>query len=102
MSTLPVAPIHRGTGVEELSDAIGARGAPQTQSFANMLLDGIDRVDQKSKAADALVTQFALDDSVPPYRVLFAMGQAHHSLEMLMQVRARLVEAYQELMRMQL
>lgn len=82
--------------------APGGQAHAASKSFSQMLLDGVDRADQKLKAADSMVTAFALDDSIPPHQVMFALEQAHHSLEALMQVRARLVESYQELMRMQL
>ena len=67
-----------------------------------MIADGLAQVDQKAKAADAAVTAFALDDTMPPHQVLFALAEAHRSASMMMQVRARLVDGYQELMRMQL
>lgn len=99
--TQPLAPIAALDPVQG-PDSMLSSAAHPTSSFARMLLDGINHVDEKNKAADAMVRAFALDDSVPPHRVMFALGEARHSLEMLMQVRARLVEGYQEIMRMQL
>lgn len=76
--------------------------APRGASFSQMLLGGIDQVDQQLVDADAKIASFALDDAMPPHEVLFAIEQARHSLELLLQVRSRLVEGYQEIMRMQL
>ena len=99
--TLPAPPIGAVDAIQG-QDLVFSVGARPASSFARMLFDGINQVEEKNKAADAMVRAFAIDDSIPPHRVLFALGEARHSLEILMQVRARLVEGYQEIMRMQL
>ncbi|MDB5438801.1 MAG: hypothetical protein JWM33_1228, partial [Caulobacteraceae bacterium] len=79
-----------------------APAKPAGASFGQMLLKGVDEVNQKLVEADSLVQTFALDGSIPPHQVTFALEQARLSVELMMQVRSRLVEGYQELMRMQL
>ncbi len=70
--------------------------------FADLLASGIDNVDAKVRSADDLSRRFTLDDSVPVHQVSFALEQARMSLELMLQVRNRLVEGYQQLMNMQL
>jgi flagellar hook-basal body complex protein FliE len=81
--------------------------APSTASplggFGNLLSDGLSQVDEKVATADRLVRSFALDESsVPIHQVTIALEEARIAIEMAMQVRTRLVEAYRELMNMQL
>lgn len=103
------------TGPIEAISAITAAATPEvtalqgpmtTQSsevsFADLFFDGVDQVSQKITESDALVQSFILDDSIPPHRVMYALGQAHLSVQMMLQVRNRLVEGYQDIMRMQL
>ena len=71
-------------------------------SFASMLSDGMKSMEAKVAHADDMVRRFALDDSVPVHQVTYALEEARLSVEMAMQVRARLVEGYRELMNMQL
>ena len=73
-----------------------------TSSFGALLVDQAESVDQTIQQADSLARAFALDDSVPVHQVTFALEEARLSFELMMQVRARLVEGYQEIMRMQL
>jgi flagellar hook-basal body complex protein FliE len=80
----------------------GAPAAPGGAGFGEILAAGIRQVENRVGAADALVRQFALDDSVPLHQVTFALEEARLSVELAMQVRARLVESYRELMNMQL
>ncbi|MBO9714796.1 flagellar hook-basal body complex protein FliE [Sphingomonas sp.] len=70
--------------------------------FAQVLMNGLHGVDAKVAAADKLVQQFALDDSVPVHQVTMALAEARVSVELAMQVRGRLVEAYRDIMNMQL
>lgn len=93
----PIAPIAAGA---ETAALVGPRTAGP--SFGQWLLNGVDQVNHKLIDADAMAAQFALDDAIAPHQVTFALEQARLSLELAMQVRARLVEAYQELSRMQL
>jgi len=75
---------------------------PAGASFSQILLDGIEAVNQRVVHADAMVRAFAVDDSVPLHQVTFALEEARLSVELMMQVRARLVESYQRMMEMQL
>ena len=70
--------------------------------FAALLAQAIGAVDAKVARADELVARFALDDSVPVHQVTIALEEARLSVELAMQVRARLVEGYKELMNIQL
>lgn len=80
-----------------------AQAAPATApDFAQLLMAGLHGVDAKVAHADALAREFALDDSVPVHQVTMALAEARVSVELAMQVRARLIEGYRELMNMQL
>lgn len=82
--------------------AAKAQHASPGASFAQMLVGGLDKVNQDIQAADAMAQAFALDDSIPLHQVTYALEHARLSVELMMQVRSRLLEGYQELLRMQL
>lgn len=107
MSAAPIQPLGAFSLAGPLSQLTDQIGAPQVArsggaSFSGMLLDGIDHVSAKLTEADNMVRSFALDDSIPVHQVTFALEQARLSLELMLQVRGRLVEGYQQLMNMQL
>jgi flagellar hook-basal body complex protein FliE len=111
MSTpaLPVAPvasfpsIDGAALVDRLARTISAPpgGGPAGASFAQMIQGGIDETNRKLAEADKMVRAFALDDSIPVHQVTYALEQARLSLELMMQVRSRLIEGYQQFMNMQ-
>jgi flagellar hook-basal body complex protein FliE len=79
--------------------------APQAadpSSFASLLTQGLKSMKTKVDHADEMVKAFALDDSIPIHQVTYALEEARLSVELAMQVRARLLEGYRELMNMQL
>jgi len=101
MTVLPIAPVGAAEQVVQAVAAPPAPGGP-AGAFARMLMDGVDQVNESVLEADRMVQAFAVDDSVPLHHVTFALEQARLSTELMMQVRGRLLEGYQEIMRMQL
>jgi flagellar hook-basal body complex protein FliE len=76
--------------------------APATQTFGSMLVDGATGVDRALQSASSAVTVFATGADVPPHQVMLALEDARLQLQFALQVRSKLVEGYQELMRMQI
>jgi flagellar hook-basal body complex protein FliE len=76
--------------------------APGGTDFSRLLAHGLDRVNADQINADHLVRDFALNDAVPVHQVTYALEQAKLSLSLMVQVRNKLVEAYQQMMNMQL
>ncbi len=103
MSTDLVQPLGPIAPAANLSAPDAAAIAPPPgSSFAQWLLSRVDKANHDLVHADAMAQAFAVDDSVPVHQVTYALEQARISLEVMLQVRNRLVESYQELFRMQL
>lgn len=75
---------------------------PQRTDFLSVLMNGVSQANGQIADAEALATAFTLDKSIPVHQVTYALEQARLTTELVMQVRARLLEGYQELMRTQL
>jgi flagellar hook-basal body complex protein FliE len=104
MSIEAIQAVSATGGAERLfgPSAPAASAAPQGASFAQVLMDGVGKVETKMATADAQVRAFAIDDSVPLHQVTFALEEARLSLELMVQVRSRLIEGFQQIMGMQL
>ena len=76
--------------------------ASGVQDFASMIGDGLSRVDQSLRAADGQIRSLAAGENIPLHDVMISMERARMDLMLVVEVRNRLVEAYQELTRMQL
>jgi flagellar hook-basal body complex protein FliE len=103
MSIAPIAALPPVEGLLAGSSPLASISPGHaSMSFSQMIQAGIDNVNAKVAAADQAVRSFVLDDSIPVHQVSFALEQARLSLELMTQVRGRLVEGYQQLMQMQL
>jgi flagellar hook-basal body complex protein FliE len=69
--------------------------APQ-QPFKNILLDALQHVNQMQHAADQAVQQLITGDDVNPAEVLTSLQKADMSFRLMLQVRNKLVQAFQE------
>jgi flagellar hook-basal body complex protein FliE len=86
---------------QQLSALASASNGAQRTTFAAALTDGVDRVGAALAKADAAIVQASIDGSQPPHQVMLAIEEARLSFQFALQVRNRLIEGYQELMRMQ-
>ncbi len=84
---------------------IGASGTQgvsgPTDSFGAMLDNLVGTVTSKQAAAEAQTSQVLLGDSSQLQQSVVAMQEASVAFSLMVQVRNKLVESYQELMRMQ-
>ncbi len=85
---------------EMLSPGETARAA-DAASFSNMLGEALDRVKQLGDEADQEVKRLMAGEPVELHRVIMAGQQAGLAFDLMMSVRNKVVEAYREVMRMQ-
>lgn len=78
-----------------------ASGTPAAD-FGQMIGDGIAKLDSGLQIADQQLRTMAAGKEVAVHDVMISMEQARMNLMFMVEVRNRVVEAYQELMRMQL
>jgi flagellar hook-basal body complex protein FliE len=98
-----LAPIAAVDPASSATNFLGAANLTTTKtSFEQILQQGIAATDSKIAQANQLVTDFAVDGSIPAHQVTFALEEARLSLELMIQVRNRLIEGYQQIMNMQI
>jgi flagellar hook-basal body complex protein FliE len=81
---------------------------PQTQgnekggsAFGEVLKDAISTVNELQKQSDQEIQKLMTGESQDLHNTVIAMQKADLSFQMMMQVRNKIVQAYQEIMRMQ-
>lgn len=98
--SLPITSIRPPVAIPELTPASGP-GQTGT-GFGSVLADAIGRVDQFQKNADSSVGKFLSGEDEEVHKVALATQQATISFDLFLQVRNKVVSAYQEVMRMQM
>ena len=80
-----------------IKDSLGDK----TETFSTTLKGAINSVDQLQKDADVMVQKLATGETKNIPEVLISVEKADIALRLMMQVRNKVIDAYQEIMKMQ-
>ena len=99
MDIAPIAKIGIPRQLESIQPSPELPG--HSGSFATLLQQSLERVDGLQHEADAAARAFALGQAPSVHDTMITMEKADLSLRLTTKVRNKVVEAYQEIMRMQ-
>lgn len=74
----------------------------QTEGFAATLKSALDDVNKLQLQADEAAKQLAMGQAEDIHQVMIAVEQAKLAMQLTVQIRNKVVEAYQEVSRMQI
>lgn len=105
----PYVPPTLSTGAAGSVGSAGSLSTPSTQGvqstsgpdFGNLVLDGLDRLDSVQKTSDGLAVQAATGTLTNLHDYTIAATQAAVTTQVTVAVRNKAVEAFNEIMRMQ-
>jgi flagellar hook-basal body complex protein FliE len=102
MSELLIQKTNPIQQLKELESKLGsADRKPGNENFTSVLNEALSEVDQAQKASDKQIQKVVSGDVQDVHSAMIAMQKADLSFQMMMQVRNKLIEAYHEVMRMQ-
>ena len=87
------------TAGSQLGAQVGGKGV--FESFSTLLNQALQDVNQLHQTADADAQKLVAGEPVDIHQVMIGMEKANVAFGLTLQVRNKLVEAYQEIMRMQ-
>jgi flagellar hook-basal body complex protein FliE len=94
-------PLPAVRGPVEVPGAPAPGGAAAGGSFADVLADSLEQVNALQQEADAAIETLATGGPTTLHDTMLAVQRADLSFRLMMQVRNKIVEAYQEVLRMQ-
>lgn len=95
---VPIAPTINTPSVPGSAQSSSTSGT----GFGDFLSQALDQANQLSNNADAVTAQYAAGGPVSVDQVMVAEQKASLALDMVVQVRNRVVSAYQSIMNMQI
>ena len=99
MNILPIQP----SSIQAISPIeIGGPASSGSSDFGSILQGAINQVEGASNNANQSVQNFLSGDGDDLHSTVLAVQRANLEFDMLMQVRNKVVSAYQEVMRMQM
>ncbi|MCS7175068.1 flagellar hook-basal body complex protein FliE [Pseudothermotoga sp.] len=90
-----IGPVNVQRGQEE-------KTTKKTADFAEILKEAFDKVNQVQKNAEKMASDFALGKISNIHEVIIEAEKATIALRLTTEVRNKIIEAYREIMRMQL
>jgi len=100
---VPINPVPAiGPALRAVLDSHAAAAPARTGGFADALHGAIERVNQLDLDAGAEIRRLLAGETEDWHRSLLAVQKAELAFEMLLQTRNKVVQAYQEIMRMQI
>jgi len=94
-------PIHSVTKVPALKPEVSSREGVQGKGFAETLKNFYEQVNRQILESNVQTEEFAVGKDYDLHEIIIASEKADLSFRLLTQVRNKLLEAYQEIMRMQ-
>jgi flagellar hook-basal body complex protein FliE len=76
--------------------------SPSGESFADMLTNAVGGVDQTMKASEQNIQSFIAGETDNVHDVMISMQRAQLSFQMMVEVRNKAIETYNEISRMQI
>ena len=97
---LPITGVGNPLPIAQITPKPSAAGE-STESFQKLLTDAVGSLSKLQSEADSSAAQLAAGQPVELHQVMLATEKANIAFELAVQVRNKVVEAYQEVMRMQ-
>jgi len=106
MSISPVGPIGGFGPVGGIERIDGNKSADQSEagtgvSFGEAMGKALGQVNKLQQQADDMAVKLATGDVEDVHKAMIAMNKARLAFDFTLQVRNKVIEAYQEIMRMQ-
>jgi len=96
-----IAPLPTGD-VSQVPSQLPAAAASGSSDFSSMLGKMVSEVNAKQLDAAQNVNALQSGQNVPLHQAVISMEEASVSFQLMVQVRNKLMESYQEIMRMQI
>jgi flagellar hook-basal body complex protein FliE len=101
MEQIIIGPLNPKLQMPEMH-APRSQGGEKGAGFGEVLKDAISTVNELQQKSDQEIQKLMTGESQDLHTTVLAMQKADLSFQMMMQVRNKIVQAYQEIMRMQL
>ena len=98
--SMPITPIRPPVGIPQIEPSRSTSSSPG--AFQSVLSDAIGRVSQFQQNSQTAIGKFLSGEDEEVHRVALATQQAEIAFDLFLQVRNKVVSAYQEVMRMQM
>ena len=99
---LAALPRTQALGDDAMMGAAGAAGVQPSSSFSQLVSEGVSKVNQQLLGSQQDLQTLAMGDAQNLHQIMIRLEESRLSFQLMMQVRNRLLESYQDIMKMQI
>ncbi len=96
---MAIEAVNNITGVVSPPEPVQVAAKPA--DFSALVTDAMGELNTNLKESEAILQKMALGETVSAHEVMLTIGKAKSQMRLAVEVRNKLLESYQELMRMQ-
>ena len=96
------AQVKNNFSIEQMGGGEALDGESKVHSFGQMLMDSMAKVNDLQKDADVAMQRLASGESKNLHETLLAVEKADIAFKTMNQVRTKVIDAYKEIMKMQI
>ncbi|EJL72195.1 flagellar hook-basal body complex protein FliE [Variovorax sp. CF313] len=90
----------QAAGATDPAHLANAADVSATGSFGNMVSEGLSQINSKLVDSEVGLQKLAIGDAQNLHQLMINLEESRLSFQVMMQVRSRLLEAYQDIMKM--
>ncbi|MFS2205172.1 flagellar hook-basal body complex protein FliE [Variovorax sp. Varisp36] len=90
----------QAAGATDPAHLANAADVSATGSFGNMVSEGLSQINSKMVDSEVGLQKLAIGDAQNLHQLMINLEESRLSFQVMMQVRSRLLEAYQDIMKM--
>lgn len=102
MSTDMIGAIAASTLNPEVAATSARAALAPTSNFSQLVTQGLQQVNEQLQANQVDLQRLAAGDASNLHQIMIRMEESRVSFSLMMQVRSRMLEAYQDIMKMQI
>lgn len=95
-------PMEKAAALAHWGDPGIAKGASNAIGFSELVSQGLEQVNQQLLTSQTDLQNLAVGNVQNLHQIMIRLEESKLSFQLMMQVRSRLLEAYQDVMKMQL
>ena len=99
---MEVSAVNAQPSILGLSEKNGDKKETKSVDFLDVFNEAVKKMDSLQKEADALTLQYLAGEIDSIHEVVIAAERANLALQLAVQIRNKVIEAYQEISRMQI
>lgn len=98
----PIEGVNSIASLDKIQNGFIDNADIQGSQFADLIGDKLNQINESIQKSEVLFESYLKGENVSTHDLMISMGKAKHELQLIVEIRNKLLESYQEITRIQL